>query len=173
MDFIATLENELGKKKLGNFRTGDTVKVHYRIREGDKERIQIFEGTVIAIKNRGIRENFIVRRIVQGEGVERTFPVHSPNIAKIEITRHGDVRRSKLYYLRSRLGKATKVRELLEGREGVIMPGTETVLEAQAAKAADLATIEAAAVAAAAEKAAAAKAAAASEEKTENKTEKK
>jgi len=93
------------------FEIGDTVDVHTRIQEGDKERIQIFSGVIIARRGGGTRENFTVRRIVAGEGVERIFPVNSPKIAKLEIKRHGRVRRAKLYYLRDRVGKATRLIE--------------------------------------------------------------
>lgn len=98
-------ENEL------NFSVGDTVDVHTRILEGDKERIQIFTGIVIAKRGSGMRESFTVRRIVAGEGVERTFPVHSPKVADVKVKRHGRVRRAKLYYLRERVGKSTRLRE--------------------------------------------------------------
>lgn len=93
------------------FEIGDTVDVHSRILEGDKERIQIFQGVVISRRGSGMRENFTVRRIVAGEGVERTFPVNSPKIAKLEVVRHGKVRRAKLFYLRDRTGKATRLVE--------------------------------------------------------------
>ncbi len=93
------------------FAIGDTVNIHTRILEGDKERIQIFNGVVIARRGSGTRENFTVRRIVAGEGVERTFPMNSPKIAKLEVVRHGKVRRAKLFYLRDRLGKATRLTE--------------------------------------------------------------
>lgn len=93
------------------FEIGDTVNVHTRILEGDKERVQIFTGVVIARRGGGTRETFTVRRIVAGEGVERKFPVHSPKIAKLEVVRHGKVRRAKLYYLRDRIGKATRLTE--------------------------------------------------------------
>ena len=93
------------------FEIGDTVDVHTRILEGNKERIQIFTGTVIARRGSGTRETFTVRRIVAGEGVERTFPVHSPKVAKVVVRRHGRVRRAKLYYLRDRVGKATRLTE--------------------------------------------------------------
>ncbi len=93
------------------FEVGDTVDVHTRILEGDKERVQIFNGVVISRRGSGSRENFTVRRIVAGEGVERTFPVNSPKIAKLEVIRHGKVRRAKLYYLRDRTGKATRLTE--------------------------------------------------------------
>jgi large subunit ribosomal protein L19 len=98
-------ENEL------NFAVGDTVDVHTRILEGNKERIQVFSGVVIARRGHGMSEMFTVRRVVAGEGVERTFPVNTPKIAKIEIIRHGRVRRAKLFYLRERTGKATRLRE--------------------------------------------------------------
>jgi large subunit ribosomal protein L19 len=94
-----------------NFAVGDTVEVHTRILEGNKERVQVFSGVVIARRGQGTGESFIVRRIVAGEGVERTFPVNTPKIAKIEIKRHGRVRRAKLFYLRDRTGKATRLRE--------------------------------------------------------------
>lgn len=100
---------------LGEFAIGDTVSVHTRIREGDKERIQIFTGTCIA-RNAGhgaINESFTVRRIVDGEGIERVFPVHSPRVVKVDVSRRGKVRRAKLYYLRDRVGKATKTKERL------------------------------------------------------------
>ena len=94
-----------------DFRPGDTVGVHVRIKEGEKERIQIFSGVVIARNGSGTREMFTVRRIVNNEGVERKFPVHSPKIAKVVVTRSADVRRAKLYYLRDRVGKATRLKE--------------------------------------------------------------
>jgi len=99
------------KKEVPSFMVGGTVDVHCRIREGDKERIQVFTGVVIARKGRGINEKFTVRRIVANEGVERIFPVHSPNIVKVVVKRGGRVRRAKLYYLRDRVGKATRLRE--------------------------------------------------------------
>ena len=92
---------------------GDTVRVHLKVKEGNRERIQIFEGTVIAKKHGGIEETFTVRRISYGIGVEKVFPVHAPSIDKIEVVRHGKVRRAKLYYLRDRVGKAAKVKEAL------------------------------------------------------------
>lgn len=99
------------------FAIGDTVNVHTRILEGDKERIQIFNGIVIARRGSGTREMFTVRRIVAGEGVERTFPVNSPKIAKLEVQRHGRVRRAKLFYLRDRVGKATRLTERRAGKK--------------------------------------------------------
>ena len=96
------------------FNVGDTIKVHNLIREGTRERIQIFEGTVIARHGGGISETFTVRRVAYGCGVEKTFPLHSPHVAKVEIIRRGKVRRSKLYYLRDRVGKAAKVKEKIK-----------------------------------------------------------
>lgn len=95
------------------FEVGDQVKVHCRIKEGDKQRIQIFEGTVIAKRHGGVAETFTVRRVAYGCGIERVFPLHSPNVEKVEVVRMGKVRRSKLYYLRDRVGKAAKVKERL------------------------------------------------------------
>src|SRR3954468_7057330 len=108
---IALVEQASAKKELPRFEIGDTVDVHVRILEGQKERVQIFNGVVIARRGEGMREMFTVRRIVQGEGVERIFPIHSPKIARIEVKRTGRVRRAKLYYLRDRVGKATRLRE--------------------------------------------------------------
>ena len=115
---VNTLEGNYMKKDLPSFRVGDTVKVHYLIQEGNKERIQIFQGTVIRIKKGGVRGTFTVRRIVAGEGVERIFPLHSPRVKDVNVTRRGKVRRSRLYYLRDRVGKATKVKELVGSRKG-------------------------------------------------------
>jgi large subunit ribosomal protein L19 len=103
------------KKDVPQFEIGDQVEVHQRILEGQKERTQIFSGVVIARSGEGMREMFTVRRIVQGEGVERKFPLHSPKIAKVEVKRTGRVRRAKLYYLRDRVGKATRLRERKKG----------------------------------------------------------
>jgi len=115
MDIIKSIESEQLKSDIPEFRPGDTVKVHVKIKEGQRERIQIFEGIVIKRQNGGLRETFTVRRIAYGVGVERTFPVHSPMIAKIEVVRKGKVRRAKLYYLRGKIGKkATKVKELIQ-----------------------------------------------------------
>lgn len=108
---LNTVEKPYLKTEAPQFDIGDTVDVHTRILEGDKERIQIFNGVVIARSGSGTREMFTVRRIVQGEGVERKFPLHSPKIAKIEVKRHGVVRRAKLYFLRGRVGKAVRLRE--------------------------------------------------------------
>ena len=111
MDLIKHLTEGQLKEVAGNFNIGDTIKVHNRIKEGSRERIQIFEGTVIAKKHGGIQETFTVRRVSYGVGVEKTFPVHSPNVEKVEVVRKGKVRRAKLYYLRDRVGKAAKVKE--------------------------------------------------------------
>lgn len=113
---IEKLEKSQLKKKIPNFRVGDTVKVHTRIIEGEKERVQVFQGTVIARKGTGLSETFSVHRVAYGEGMERVFPLHSPRIAKIEIVKEGKVRRGKLYYLRGTSGKAAKVR----GRHTII-----------------------------------------------------
>ena len=111
MDLIKHLTDGQLKEVAGNFNIGDTVKVHNRIKEGSRVRIQIFEGTVIAKKHGGIQETFTVRRVSYGVGVEKTFPIHSPNVEKVEVVRKGKVRRAKLYYLRDRVGKAAKVKE--------------------------------------------------------------
>ena len=105
------VESKTMKQDVSKFDIGDTVKVHCRILEGEKERVQIFEGIVIAMSGGGSREMFTVRRIVAGEGVERKFPIHSPRIAKVEVTRSSVVRRAKLYFLRDRVGKAVRLKE--------------------------------------------------------------
>ena len=112
---LTLVEDGAKKTDIAKFEIGDTVDVHLRILEGQKERIQIYNGTVIARRGDGMREMFTVRRIVQGEGVERVFPLHSPKIAKVEVKRTGRVRRAKLYYLRDRVGKATRLRERKKG----------------------------------------------------------
>ncbi|NUP95140.1 MAG: 50S ribosomal protein L19 [Planctomycetaceae bacterium] len=117
MHRMQKIEQELGKKTLPNIKVGDTVEVHYLIKEGDKERVQLFIGTVIALKGRGIRRSVTVRRIVQNEGVERVFPLHNPRVKDIVPTRQGETRRSKLYYLRDRVGKSTRLREVFGERE--------------------------------------------------------
>ena len=111
MDMIQAFVNEQMKTELPKFNIGDTVRVHNKIKEGEKERIQMFEGTVIAKRNGGISETFTVRRVAYGVGVEKTFPLHSPNVDRLEVVREAKVRRAKLYYLRSRVGKAAKVKE--------------------------------------------------------------
>ncbi len=116
MQLIDQIEFEQLRADVPEFGPGDTVRVHTRVIEGGKERIQIFEGTVIGRKGGGVRESFTVRKISHGIGVERTFMLHSPRIAKIEVVRKGAVRRAKLYYLRQRVGKATKVKERQDAR---------------------------------------------------------
>ena len=111
MDIIESLTSAQLRTDLPELCIGDTVKVHVLIKEGTRERIQVFEGTIIAKKHGGITETFTVRRVSYGVGVERTFPVNSPKLAKIEVVRKGKVRRAKLYYLRDRVGKATRVKE--------------------------------------------------------------
>ncbi|MBK8037126.1 MAG: 50S ribosomal protein L19 [Verrucomicrobiaceae bacterium] len=113
MNTIEKINQEQLKKEIAEFRVGDTVKVHTRVIEGDKERVQLFAGIVIARKGYGINEAFTVRKISYGEGVERVFPLHSPKVAKIEVTKSGRVRRARLHYLRGRLGKeAMTVKEV-------------------------------------------------------------
>lgn len=119
---LNTVEKVYLKTEVPQFDIGDTVDVHTRILEGDKERIQIFNGVVIARSGSGTREMFTVRRIVQGEGVERKFPLHSPKIAKIEVKRHGVVRRAKLYFLRGRVGKAVRLRERRADKSAAATP---------------------------------------------------
>ena len=111
MDIIRAIEQQQIKQDLPEFHVGDNVKVHYRITEGNRERIQVFQGDVIRRQGESVREIFTVRKISFSIGVERTFPVHSPKIEKIEVTRKGDVRRAKLYYLRNKVGKAAKIKE--------------------------------------------------------------
>lgn len=111
MDYIRAIEQQQIKQDLPEFHVGDTVKVHYRITEGNRERIQVFQGVVIRRHGASSRETFTVRKISFNIGVERTFPVHSPKIDKIEVTRQGAVRRAKLYYLRDKVGKAAKIKE--------------------------------------------------------------
>ncbi len=113
MDLIKAFTNEQLKEHAPVLNVGDTVKIHNKIKEGNRERIQMFEGTIIAKNGGGISETFTVRRVSYGVGVEKTFPVHSPNVEKVEIIRRGKVRRAKLYYLRDRVGKSSKVKEQL------------------------------------------------------------
>ena len=112
-EILRAIEAEQMRNDLPEFHVGDTVKLHVKVKEGNRERIQMFEGTVIKRQNGGLRETFTVRRVAYGVGVERTFPVNSPIIEKMEVTRRGKVRRAKLFYLRDRVGKAAKVKELL------------------------------------------------------------
>ena len=114
MDALKIMTDGMLKEERPNINVGDVVKVHVKIREGERERIQIFEGTIIARKGSGVSETFTVRRVSYGVGVEKVFLVNSPNVAKVELVRSGKVRRSKLYYLRDRVGKAAKVKELVK-----------------------------------------------------------
>ncbi|RKD34413.1 50S ribosomal protein L19 [Thermohalobacter berrensis] len=111
MDIIRQIEQEQLRNDIPDFNVGDTVQVHYKVKEGNRERVQVFEGTVLKRQGGGCRETFTVRRISYGVGVERTFPVHSPRIEKLVVTRRGKVRRAKLNYLRNRTGKAARVKE--------------------------------------------------------------
>ncbi|GAB4144678.1 MAG: 50S ribosomal protein L19 [Planctomycetota bacterium] len=118
MNILRQIECENMKSQIPEFGVGDTVSVHYLIREGDKERVQMFIGTVIAISGSGVRRTATVRRIVAGEGVERVFPLHSPKIQAIEVRSRGRVRRARLYYLRDRIGKATRLDANLKKHKG-------------------------------------------------------
>lgn len=113
-DYIAEIENAQKKEQLPEFGVGDTVKVSAKIIEGTHERIQVFEGTVIKVQGTGLRKTFTVRKLASGVGVEKTWPLHSPNVADVKVVRYGKVRRAKLFYLRERTGKATRVKELVK-----------------------------------------------------------
>ena len=134
---IEAVEKDHLKKDVPDVAIGDTVTVHVRIVEGGKERIQPFTGVVIARRGTGINAMFTVRRIVNNEGVERVFPVHSPRIAKVEVTRSGKVRRAKLYYLRDRIGKARRLRERRKKAQPVTVPGDQAGAESPDAAAAE------------------------------------
>lgn len=145
MDIIKSIEHEQMKNKIPELRVGNTVKVHVRVKEGNRERIQVFEGTIIKVQGGGINQTFTVRRIASGVGVEKTFLVHSPAVEKVEVTRVGKARRAKLFYLRDRVGKAAKTKEQvgarIENREITIKedlveePAVETAPVAEEAKA--------------------------------------
>ena len=113
-DYIAEIENAQKKEQLPEFGVGDTVKVSAKIIEGTRERIQVFEGTVSKVQGTGLRKTFTVRKLASGVGVEKTWPLHSPNVADVKVVRYGKVRRAKLFYLRERTGKATRVKELVK-----------------------------------------------------------
>jgi len=117
MNTLDALDKQSLRSDIPDFRPGDTLKVHVRVIEGNRERNQVFQGVVIRRQNGGIRETFTVRKVSFGVGVERTFPVHSPNIAELEVHKRGDVRRAKLYYLRDLRGKKAKIKERRENRE--------------------------------------------------------
>jgi len=127
MNVIQQLEKEQQKAKVPALRAGDTVKVHAKVVEGTRERIQVFEGTVIRVTGGGLRQNFTVRRVTHGVGVERTFLVHSPRIDRIDVLRHGDVRQGRLYYLRGKVGKGARIRE----RRGVLATAATEEPEAE------------------------------------------
>ena len=142
---IRDLENQYMKAEPPQFDIGDTVGVHVRIVEGGKQRVQVFTGTVIGVRGRGVNRKFTVRRIVAGEGVERIFPLHSPHVTRIDIVRSGVTRRAKLYFLRNRIGKATRLKERrAKSRKGVVVEGEETIAEKEAREAEELAKINAA-----------------------------
>ncbi|MDR2371018.1 MAG: 50S ribosomal protein L19 [Treponema sp.] len=134
MNEIKAIEASQMKSDPGNFKPGDTVKVHFRIIEGKNERIQIYEGLVIAVKNSRIGKTFTVRKNSYGVGVERVFPLHSPRIANVELVRPGRVRRAKLYYIREKVGKAARIRELISRKGSRVSKsaGAQTVNGAQA-----------------------------------------
>jgi large subunit ribosomal protein L19 len=144
MNLLDEFEQNQLKPSLPEFEVGDTVDVHVRIVEGDKQRVQIFNGTVIARKSARNRSSFTVRRIVAGEGVERVFPLHSPWVEKVVVKRRGRVRRAKLYYLRERVGKRTKVREKIGlDRRGLKGDGDEGIESPKVGRASDAAEAEA------------------------------
>ena len=132
MDIIKSIEHEQMKNKIPELRVGNTVKVHVRVKEGNRERIQVFEGTIIKVQGGGINQTFTVRRIASGVGVEKTFLVHSPAVEKVEVTRVGKARRAKLLYLRDRVGKSAKTKE----KVGARIQTNEIVLKEEAVEAA-------------------------------------
>ena len=132
MDIIKSIEHEQMKNKIPELRVGNTVKVHVRVKEGNRERIQVFEGTIIKVQGGGINQTFTVRRIASGVGVEKTFLVHSPAVEKVEVTRVGKARRAKLFYLRDRVGKSAKTKE----KVGARIQTNEIVLKEDAVEAA-------------------------------------
>jgi large subunit ribosomal protein L19 len=152
-DKMKLVEKAYLKEKIPQFRVGDTVDVHVKIVEADKERIQVFNGTVIGRKGNGLNEMFTVRRIVAGEGVERVFPLHSPAVVDVVVQRPGEVRRAKLYYLRERIGKAVKVKERQEALQGANAKMSKSEKRAlRKAKAGGVVAVEPPRAAAAAEK---------------------
>ena len=132
MDIIKSIEHEQMKNKIPELRVGNTVKVHVRVKEGNRERIQVFEGTIIKVQGGGVNQTFTVRRIASGVGVEKTFLVHSPAVEKVEVTRVGKARRAKLFYLRDRVGKSAKTKE----KVGARIQTNEIVLKEDAVEAA-------------------------------------
>ncbi len=145
MDLIRTIEEQQKKANAETFRVGDTVKVHFEIIEGKTKRIQVFEGLVLCFKNSGIGKTFTVRKISYGVGVERVFPLHSPRVMKVEIVRPGKVRRAKIYYVRDKIGKAAKIKELIGPKaQARVAANREANKEADKAEAALKAEIKAA-----------------------------
>ena len=132
MDIIKSIEHEQMKNKISELKVGNTVKVHVRVKEGNRERIQVFEGTIIKVQGGGVNQTFTVRRIASGVGVEKTFLVHSPAVEKVEVTRVGKARRAKLFYLRDRVGKSAKTKE----KVGARIQTNEIVLKEEAVEAA-------------------------------------
>ena len=132
MDIIKSIEHEQMKNKIPELRVGNTVKVHVKVKEGNRERIQVFEGTIIKVQGGGVNQTFTVRRIASGVGVEKTFLVHSPAVEKVEVTRVGKARRAKLFYLRDRVGKSAKTKE----KVGARIQTNEIVLKEEAVEAA-------------------------------------
>ena len=132
MDIIKSIEHEQMKNKIPELRVGNTVKVHVRVKEGNRERIQVFEGTIIKVQGGGVNQTFTVRRIASGVGVEKTFLVHSPAVEKVEVARVGKARRAKLFYLRDRVGKSAKTKE----KVGARIQTNEIVLKEEAVEAA-------------------------------------
>jgi large subunit ribosomal protein L19 len=126
MNEITAIENAQMKTELDQFKVGDTVKVHFKIVEGKNERVQIYEGLVIAMKNSKVAKTFTVRKISYGVGVERVFPLHSPRIVKVEVVRPGKVRRAKLYYIREKIGKGAKIKELIVKKSAVSAKAGQT-----------------------------------------------
>jgi large subunit ribosomal protein L19 len=133
MNEIRAIEASQMKSELDQFKVGDTVKVHFKIVEGKNERIQVYEGLVIAMKNSQVGKTFTVRKNSYGVGVERVFPIHSPRIARVELTRPGKVRRAKLYYIRDKIGKAAKIKELIVKKRAVAEVPAKVSTEAAAA----------------------------------------
>ncbi len=138
MDLIKTIEEQQKKDNALTFKVGDTVKVHFEIIEGKTKRIQIYEGLVLCIKNEGVRKTFTVRKTSYGVGVERVFPVNSPRVIKVEVVRPGKVRRSKIYYVRDKVGKNAKIKELLGAKANAEMAASRVAAKAADAKEAEL-----------------------------------
>lgn len=138
MDLIKTIEEQQKKDNALTFKVGDTVKVHFEIIEGKTKRIQIYEGLVLCIKNKGVRKTFTVRKTSYGVGVERVFPVNSPRVIKVEVVRPGKVRRSKIYYVRDKVGKNAKIKELLGSKANAEMAASRAASKAADAKEAEL-----------------------------------